>query len=345
MSTVFDLGVDHSRRELLGYGATPPDPRWPGGAKICVSFVVNYEEGAEHIGTSSSSTVSRENYNENDGHAEVFLTENGVGPTVGTPKAHRNLNVEQQYEFGAHRGFWRILALFKRHNLRFTSWAVGRAVQLNPSVAKAMEEAKCEVASHGWRWIDYASMSEQEETQHVKLAIEALAKASSDGKTTPRGWYTGRQSLQTRRIVYETYRDLGMAEQYYDSDAYDEDLPYYVKSPSPSKEKASPPLLVIPYTLDNNDMKFGIAPGFSTSDHFFTYLKDAFDVLLEEGQAGEAKMMSIGLHCRMVGRPGRLAGLTRFVEYVKEHEQRGLAWVATRDEIADHWRKTYPPQQ
>jgi peptidoglycan/xylan/chitin deacetylase (PgdA/CDA1 family) len=338
-----DLGVNHSRRDLAGYGPDPPNPHWPGGAKLCISFVVNYEEGGENVCggvTPSGGEQSTLNF---DKHAETNLTETGVASAVpGAARAGRNLNTEGGYDFGAHRGFHRILDLFRRNSLRFTCWAVGRAVELNPDVVKQMEDAKCEVASHSWRWIDYHNMDEGQEREHIRLAFDTIRKASPT-ESVPLGWYTGRQSIHTRRLVYEHYRSLGLLDRLYDSDAYDEDLPYYVTSPSPSTDKPSPPLLVVPYTLDNNDMKFAIAPGFSTAEHFFTYLKDAVDVLLEEGKRGAPKMMSIGLHCRIVGRPGRFRALERFVEYVKGLEGQGLVWIPTRIEIADHWRKTHPP--
>lgn len=210
----FDQGRDHSRRELPGYGASPPDPQWPNGAKVCLSFVLNYEEGGEHVaGGGQASTLN------DDKHAEAFLTESGAAATVpGAARSGRNLGVESSYEFGSHRGFHRILDLFKRSHLRFTAWAIGRAVELNPQVVGQMEGAGCEVASHSWRWIDYDDVSEDEERKHVRLAIDAIAKASGNGKA-PHGWYTGRQGLQTRRIVYETYRELGMLDKLYDSDA------------------------------------------------------------------------------------------------------------------------------
>lgn len=344
MTKVFDQGKDHSRRELPGYGPTPPNPQWPNGAKVCVSFVLNYEEGGEHVinNHKEHSDPSTSTLND-DQHAEMFLTESGVAATVpGTQRNGRNIGLESAYEFGSHRGFHRILDLFKRSKLRFTSWSIGRAVELNPQVVGQMEDAGCEVASHSWRWIDYDSVPEEEERKHVRMAIEAIKKASPNAKP-PIGWYTGRQSSQTRRIVYETYRELGLLDQLYDSDAYDEDLPYYVNSPSPNSSQPSPPLLVIPYTLDNNDMKFGIAPGFCTAEQFSSYCRDALDVLIEEGQRGQPKMMSIGLHCRIIGRPGRFKGLQDFVEYVKQREQAGDVWVATRQEIAQHWRKVHPP--
>lgn len=269
VTPVFDLGVDHGRRDLAGYGGSPPNPHWPNNAKVCLSFVLNYEEGGEH--TAGGEGSSSNNYNQ-DEHAETFLTESGIAAAVpGAARYGRNLGTESGFEYGSHRGFHRILDLFQRNQLRFTSWAIGRAVQLNPQVVGLMEDAGCEVASHSWRWIDYWDMPEEEERRHVKLAIEAIQTASKNGRL-PRGWYTGRQSIHTRRIVYEVYREMGALDQLYDSDscestferergrrsdpdlADDEDLPYYVSSPSPTPNKPSPPLLVIPYTMDNNDM-------------------------------------------------------------------------------------------
>ncbi|KDN44688.1 carbohydrate esterase family 4 protein [Tilletiaria anomala UBC 951] len=323
--------LDHGTRDLVGYADLPPHPHWPGNARIAVSFVLNYEEGGEHSLLNG------------DAHSEAFLTEGGA--TAGGRPA-RNIGTESGYEYGSHRGFWRILELFKEVGFVFTSWAIGKAVELNPKVVPAMQEAGCEVASHSYRWIDYCDVPESTEKEHIEGAISAITKASMDGKTPPVGWYTGRQSLQTRRLVYDAYREKGLLDKLYDSDAYDEDLPYWVPSPSPSGSKPSPPLLVIPYTLDNNDMKFAQAPGFSTSSSFFEYLKDAFDTLyhegtpIEQGGKGKPKMMSIGLHCRVVGRPGRFVGLKRFIEYIKNKED---VWVATRGQIAEHWRKTNPP--
>lgn len=212
---VFQIGADHSRRELVGYGQDVPDPKWPQGAKVCLSFVVNYEEGGEHIagGDNAHTTLNQ------DEHAEMFLTESGVAATVpGAARHGRNLGTESGYEYGSRRGFHRILRLFQQNGLRFTSWAIGRAVELNPQVVPLMEDAKCEVASHSWRWIDYYNVSEEQERQHVRKAIAALRNASTQNRI-PLGWYTGRQSLQTRRIVYEEYRELGLVDKYYDSDS------------------------------------------------------------------------------------------------------------------------------
>ncbi len=192
---------DHASRNLPGYGAAPPHPRWPNDARIAVSFVLNYEEGGEHTLVNG------------DAHAEAFLTEGGA---TAAGRAHRNLGTESGYEYGSHRGFWRILALFKKHGMVFTSWAIGRAVELNPQVVPAMQEAGCEVASHSYRWIDYFDMKEEEEREHVNKTIDAITKA---GGEPPKGWYTGRQSLQTRRIVYEEYKKRGLVDKLYDSDA------------------------------------------------------------------------------------------------------------------------------
>lgn len=197
------LAHDHATRDLVGYGPHVPDAQWPGGAKICISFVLNYEEGGEHTLLNG------------DEHSEAFLTESGA---TGSARNDRNLGVESGYEYGSHRGFWRILNLFRKRGLVFTSWSIGRAIELNPAVVDAMEEAGCEVASHSYRWIDYADTPEHVERDHVDLTIAAISKASSRG-TTPLGWYTGRQSLQTRRIAYEKYRNLGLLDKYYDSDA------------------------------------------------------------------------------------------------------------------------------
>lgn len=211
---VFDLGRDHSKRDLVGYGANVPNPQWPNNAKVCLSFVLNYEEGGEHL----TGKDWENNFNQ-DEHAETFLTESGVAATVpGAARFGRSLGIESGFEYGSHRGFHRILDLFRRNQLRFTSWAIGRAVELNPQAVSLMEEAGCEVGSHSWRWIDYYDMPEEEERKHVKLAIEAIKKASPNGHI-PRGWYTGRQSIHTRRIVYETYREMGALDQLYDSDS------------------------------------------------------------------------------------------------------------------------------
>ncbi|EST09756.1 Polysaccharide deacetylase [Kalmanozyma brasiliensis GHG001] len=329
----------HDPRDMVGYGANPPHPHWPGNARIAISFVLNYEEGGENLTLNG------------DAGAEQYLTEYGAANGSKPPTGVRNLSVESAYEFGSHRGFWRVLDLFKRNGLRFTSWAVGRAVEQNPAAVRAMEDAGCEVASHSYRWFDHSLMGQEEEREHIQSAVRAIKEASGKSRE-PRGWYTGRQSINTRRLVYQVYKEMGLEHELYDSDAYDEDLPYWVPAPDGTKGEH---LLVVPYTLDNNDMRFAITPGFFNSESFATYLIDAFETLVAETFLPESnpmsvpKMMSVGLHCRVVGRPGRFQGLQRFVEHVKRRDAElregggGGVWVATREEIANHWRKTHPP--
>jgi allantoinase len=294
-------------RDLVGYGAHPPHPEWPGGARLALSIVLNYEEGGEACVLHG------------DPASEAYLHEvPGLAPLVG----ERNLSVESIYEYGARAGFWRILGLFRERDLTLTVYAVGMALERNPAAGRAMVDAGFEVASHGWRWIDYQHVPEDEERAHVKLAIAAIERATG---SRPVGWYTGRNSPQTRRLVVEEGGFL------YDSDSYADDLPYWV-------EVGGQPHLVIPYTLDNNDMKFAIHNGFSHGEEFFDYLRDAFAVLYAEG-AERPKMMSVGLHCRLAGRPGRAAALARFLDYARGHDR---VWITTRAEIARHWRRQHP---
>ncbi|KAK0532149.1 hypothetical protein OC834_002701 [Tilletia horrida] len=329
----------HAARDLIGYGAHPPHPQWPGHARICVSFVLNVEEGGEHTLLNG------------DEHSEAFLTEGGA-TAQPRPGPTRHLGYESAYAYGSRCGFWRILDLFKRYQIRFTSWSIGRAIELNPAAAKAMEDIGCEVGSHSYRWIDYDGMDAAEEKEHISKTMEIIKAASPSGRY-PRGWYTGRMSMNTRKLVYETYREKGALDLLYDSDSYEDDLPYWVPSPSPSSDPSirSPPLLVVPYQYCSNDMRFASAPGFINSTEFFDYLRDAFDVLYAEGERSESpsaspfdvpKMLTIGMHSRILGQPGRFAGLQRFVEYISKKDG---VWVATREEIAEHWRKTHPPSQ
>jgi putative urate catabolism protein len=294
-------------RDLVGYGAHPPDPNWPNGARVALSIVLNYEEGGE------ASVLH------GDPASETYLHEvPGLAPLRG----ERNLGVESVYEYGARAGFWRILRLFRERDLTLTVYAVGMALERNPEAGRAMVEAGFEVASHGWRWIDYQHVAEDEERAHLKLAIAAIERVTG---SRPVGWYTGRASPRTRRLVVEEGGFL------YDSDSYADDLPYWL-------EVDGRPHLVIPYTLDNNDMKFALDNGFNQGEDFFGYLRDAFDVLYEEG-ARQPKMMSVGLHCRLVGRPGRAAALTRFLDYARSHDH---VWITTRAAIARHWRQQHP---
>jgi putative urate catabolism protein len=293
-------------RDFVGYGASPPDPQWPGGARLALSFVLNYEEGGENTPL------------EGDAASEAFLHEVvGAPATVG----RRNLNTESMFEFGSRAGFWRVHRIFAKHGLPLTVYAVAQALERNPAAAHAMIEAGWEVASHGWRWIDYLEFSEDEERAHIRRAIEAIEKVCG---VRPVGWYTGRISENTRRLVVEEGGFL------YDSDSYADELPYWV-------DVGGRDHLVIPYTLDANDFKFLLVNGFVTADQFHAYLVDSFEQLYEEG----GRMMSVGLHCRIVGRPGRAPALDRFLAHVRGREG---VWVTTRAEIARHWRDHHPPR-
>jgi putative urate catabolism protein len=294
-----------TERDLVGYGEHPPDPTWPGGARLALSFVLNYEEGGERTPL------------EGDPESEAYLHEVvGAPPTVG----RRNLNTESMFEFGSRAGFWRVHRIFREHDLPLTVYAVAQALERNPEAGRAMADAGWEVASHGWRWIDYLDVSEQDERADMRHAIETIERACGQ---RPVGWYTGRVSENTRRLVVEEGGFL------YDSDSYADELPYWV-------EVAGRQHLVIPYTLDANDFKFLIPNGFVTASDFHDYLVDSFERLYEEG----GRMMSVGLHCRIVGRPGRAVALDRFLAHVKAREG---VWVTTRAEIARHWYEHHPP--
>jgi putative urate catabolism protein len=292
-------------RDFAGYGEHPPDPNWPGGARLALSFVLNYEEGGERTPL------------EGDPESESYLHEVvGAPPTVG----RRNLNTESMFEYGSRVGFWRVHRVFREHGLPLTVYAVAQALERNPAAARAMVDAGWEVASHGWRWIDYLEMSEGDERADMRRAIEAIERVCGE---RPVGWYTGRISEATRRLVIEEGGFL------YDSDDYSDELPHWV-------EVAGRQHLVIPYTLDANDFKFLMPNGFVTASDFLEYLVDSFDRLHAEG----GRMMSVGLHCRITGRPGRAVALDRFLAHVKASEG---VWVATRAEIACHWREHHPP--
>jgi putative urate catabolism protein len=292
-------------RDLVGYGASPPDPRWPGGARLAVSLVLNYEEGGERT------------LLEGDPESESFLHEVvGAPPTVG----RRNLNTESMFEFGGRAGFWRVHRILTRHGLPLTVYAVGQALERNPEAARAMVDAGWEVAGHGWRWIDYAELPEETEREHLARTIGTIERLCG---RRPVGWYTGRISESTRRLVAQEGGFL------YDSDSYADELPYWVDVDGRAH-------LVIPYSLDANDFKFLLPNGFVTAADFHDYLVDTFEQLYEEG----GRMMSVGLHCRIVGRPGRARGLDRFLAHVSGRED---VWVATRAEIARHWRAHHPP--
>ncbi len=294
-------------RDLIGYGANPPHPRWPDQARIALSFVLNYEEGGERCVLHG------------DSESEAFLSEMpGAQPLQGV----RHMSMESIYEYGSRAGVWRLLKLFRKYDVPLTIFAVAMAIERHPQVARAMVEAGHEICSHGYRWIDYQHMDEAEEREHLNRAIDIIRKVTG---TRPLGWYTGRNSPNTRRLVMQEGGFL------YDSDAYDDDLPYWVND-------GEKPHLVIPYTLDTNDMRFATAQGFNCGDQFYQYLKDSFDTLYEEG-AEAPKLLSIGLHCRLVGRPGRAAALERFLRYARSHER---VWFSRRVDIARHWHLHHP---
>jgi putative urate catabolism protein len=296
-------------RDMLGHGRNPPHADWPGGARVAVQFVLNYEEGGEN------------SILHGDAASEAFLSEIvGAQPLIG----QRHLNMESIYEYGSRAGVWRLLRMFEQRKLNLTVFAVGMALERNPDVAKAFMEGGHEVASHGWRWIDYQNVDEKTEREHIKRAIAAIEKTCGQ---RPLGWYTGRVGPNTRRLVAEEGGFL------YDADSYADDLPYWVKI-------AGKDQLIVPYTLDANDMRFATAQGFNSGDQFFAYLRDGFDVLYAEGQ-DRPKLMSIGLHCRLVGRPGRAAALARFLDHIQRHDK---VWICRRVDIARHWRKKHPPQ-
>jgi len=295
-------------RDMVGYGRTPPHADWPGGARIAVQFVVNYEEGGEL------------NVLHGDATSEYLLSEIvGAQPLEGV----RHMNMESLYEYGSRAGFWRLHRLFTERNLPVTVYAVAMATARNPEAAAAMTEAGWEIASHGYRWIDYQHMPKDEEREHIRLAVAVQEEVTGQ---RPLGIYQGKPSPNTRRLVVEEGGFL------YDADSYADELPYWVTD-------YGRPHLVVPYTLDANDMRFATAQGFNSGDQFFTYLRDAFDVLYEEG-AARPKMLSVGLHCRLAGRPGRAAALARFLDYVQGHD---AAWVCRRIDIARHWHERHPP--
>lgn len=301
-------------RDLAGYGRAGIDPRWPGGARIAVSFVVNYEEGGENC------------ILHGDKASEAFLSEiTGAQPWPGM----RHWNMESIYDYGARAGFWRLWRLFTGVGIRPTVFGVATALMRSPEQVAAMREAGWEIASHGLKWIDYRDHTREAETDDMREAIRLHAEVAG---ARPTGWYTGRCSVNTVDIIA---REGGFA---WCADAYDDDLPWWYDA-HVDGGAGQQPLLIIPYTLDANDMRFAITAGYDHAEPFFRYLKDSFDALYEEGNNGAPKMMSVGLHCRLVGRPGRIGALQRFVDYVRGHE---AVWTPTRQEIADHWRRTHP---
>ncbi len=295
-------------RDMVGYGADPPKASWPGEARLALQIVLNYEEGGEN------------DILHGDAASEAFLSEIiGAQPIVGA----RHMSMESIYEYGSRAGFWRLMRMFEDRGLPLTVFAVAMALERNAEAAAAMVGAGHEVASHGWRWIDYQDVDEETERDHIRRAIKSIEKITG---RRPEGWYTGRTSPNTRRLVASQSGCL------YDADSYADDLPYW-------EDVDGKPWLVVPYTLDANDMRFASAQGFNSGDQFFAYLRDTFDVLYAEG--GERpKMMSVGLHCRLAGRPGRMAALARFLDHVQGHDR---VWICRRADIAHHWIERHSP--
>ena len=293
-------------RDMIGYGSKEPKVVWPNNAKLALQIVLNYEEGGEN------------NILHGDKYSETFLSE-----IIGAQAfKSRHINMESMYEYGSRRGFWRLHKLFQEKKIPITIFGVAMALERNPEVCEAIKNGNYEVACHGWRWIDYQNVKKSTEKKDMKLAIKTIKKIF--GKR-PLGWYTGRCSPNTRDLVFD---DGGFL---YDSDSYSDDLPYW-------EYKKNKKQLIIPYTLDNNDMRFATNQGFNTGDQFYTYLKDSFDALYEEGKTNP-KMMSVGLHCRLIGRPGRIQSLKKFLDYVLKFND---VWICKRIDIANHWIKNYP---
>ena len=301
--------VESYPRDLIGYGNTPPHPNWPGGAKIAVQFVINYEEGGEN-------TVL-----EGDAGAETFLSD-----IIGAPEVlgQRHMSMESLYEYGSRCGGWRLLNLFKNYNANVTIFAVARAMERNPQFIEQSMEAGHEICSHGLRWIDYQYVPREIEREHIQEAMEIHTRITGE---RPFGWYTGRTSPNTRELVVEEGGFI------YDADDYSDDLPFWTQVSGKNH-------LVVPYTLDTNDMRFATAQGFNSSDQFFAYLKDAFDVLYAEGNTSP-KMLSVGLHCRLAGRPARFRAVQRFLDYIHTKQD---VWITRRVDIANHWRQCFPQE-
>jgi len=302
-------------RDLVGYGRNPPHPQWPGQARVAMQFVLNYEEGGENAVLHG------------DGGSEQFLSEMFNPPSF----TERHMSMEGIYEYGSRVGVWRILREFEKRGLPLTVFGVGMALQRHPELTAAFVELGHEIACHGWRWISYQNLDEAIEREHMRLGLDAIGKLT--GKR-PLGWYTGRDSPQTRRLVAD---DGGLL---YDSDYYGDDLPFWMKVKR--TDGTVVPRLVVPYTLDTNDMRFALPQGFAQAEDFFIYLRDSFDALYAEGDPnGEnaPKMMSIGMHCRLLGRPGRLVALQRFLDHVAKHDK---VWICRRVDIARHWQATHP---
>lgn len=298
-------------RDLEGYGPNAPDADWPGGARVAVQFVLNYEEGGEN------------NLLHGDAASEAFLSE--IVGAAAWPR-QRHWNMESIYEYGARAGFWRLHRMFTDAGIPLTVYGVATALARSPSQVKAMKQAGWEIASHGLKWIEHKDMTEAEELAQIVEAIRLHTEVTGEA---PRGWYTGRCSMNTVELV------AARGDFDYISDSYADDLPYWMEAGERDQ-------LIIPYTLDANDMRFATPQGFNTGEQFFQYLKDSFDALYDEGKEGRPAMMSVGLHCRLAGRPGRAAGLKRFLDYAKAKDK---VWFARRIEIAEHWKAKHPPKR
>lgn len=298
-------------RDLTGYGKNPPFADWPGGARVAVQFVLNYEEGGENCVLHG------------DAGSERFLSE-----IVGAESyPARHMSMESIYEYGSRAGVWRILREFEKRGLPLTVFGVSMALERYPELTGAFVELGHEIACHGWRWIHYQNFDEETEREHLRRGVEIIEKLTGE---KPLGWYTGRDSPNTRRLVVEEGGFL------YDADHYGDDLPFWTEVTKSDGE--SVPHLIVPYTLDSNDMRFATPQGFNTGEHFFEYLRDAFDVLYEEGDEAP-KMLSVGMHCRLLGRPGRMRGLQKFLDHLEKHDR---VWVTRRVDIARHWRERHP---
>lgn len=298
-------------RNMVGYGRNIPNPQWPGNARIAVQFVLNYEEGSENCVLNG------------DKGSEQFLSE------MFNPPAYpaRHLSMESIYEYGSRAGVWRILREFEKRGLPLTVFGVSMALERNPEATAAFVELGHEIACHGWRWLHYQDICEETEREHMQRGMEIIKRLTGN---RPLGWYTGRDSPNTHRLVADYGGFL------YDSDYYGDDLPFWM--PVTRTDGTTVQQLIVPYTMDTNDMRFGLPQGFSQGEDFFTYLRDAFDVLYAEGEEAP-KMLSIGMHCRLLGRPGRLRALQKFLDHIEKHDR---VWVCKRVDIARHWHENFP---
>ncbi|MDP2816972.1 MAG: allantoinase PuuE [Polaromonas sp.] len=309
-TTTYDTTLPYPR-DLVGYGRTPPHAQWPGQARIAVQFVLNYEEGGEN------------SVLHGDAGSEQFLSEMANPPSY----PDRHLSMEGIYEYGSRAGVWRILREFEKRQLPLTVFGVSMALQRHPELTAAFVELGHEIACHGLRWINYQNVDEATEREHMRLGLDIITQMTGQ---RPLGWYTGRDSPRTRRLVAD---DGGLA---YDSDYYGDDLPFWMKVER--SDGTLVPRLVVPYTLDTNDMRFALPQGFSQADDFFIYLRDSFDALYAEGETAP-KMLSIGMHCRLLGRPGRIVALQKFLDHIQQHE---YVWICRRIDIARHWQHVHP---